>query len=185
MRSPHKRSLDRVLCRHAFDDAVVATARLAAFSTSRSLKSIGHGEYYNISSDLCKKDLLIAAISIRKLAELTNTTSALKSKQIRFFDSKKQKESAQSISSWDLIGNIIHGIELEIVKDTMFLLSFTDILEAINNTEEIDAIVIIKSDKFPRKLFQLNDFISHLNDYTEEANEEMASNGVFLGSLYE
>ncbi|GEO86759.1 MULTISPECIES: hypothetical protein [Alphaproteobacteria] len=180
------RTLDKTLCRHAFDDAVVAIARLAAFSTSRSLKAIGHGEYYTISADLCKKDLLIAAISVRKLSEITSTSSTLKNNSVRFLENKTQQKLASSISVWDLIGNIIHGVELEIIKNIgMFMFASTDPLRAMNSTDEIDAAVIIKSDKFDRRAFKLNDLISHVNTYIEEANDEMAKHRIFLGSGYE
>ncbi|BCH59153.1 hypothetical protein RvVAT039_02620 [Agrobacterium vitis] len=181
-----KKSLDRALCRHAFDDTVVSTARLAAYSTSRSLKAIGHGEYYNISEDICKKDLLILSISVRKLAEITETTSKLKEKSIQCMKPEQEKNNISSISVWDLIGNIIHGVEIDVVKNIgMALYAHSDPLKASRSKEEIDAAVIIKSDKFPRRAFKLNDFISHINTYTDEANDKMSEHGIYLGSGFE
>lgn len=178
--------LDHSICRHVFDDAVVYTARLAAFSTSRSLGAIGYGEYYSISSDLCKKDLLLASISIRKLAEITQTSSFLKAISIKIVDEEQSNEKGQTASSaWDIIGNIIHGVEIELIKNTaMFLFARTDPLRAMESKEEIDAVVIIKSDKFPRKLFQLNDLLIALNKFTEEADEKLTDNGIYISSSY-
>lgn len=179
--------MNAALCRLAFEASVEAIARLAAYSTSRPLKAFGYGEYYSISSELCKKDLIMLAISVRRLAELTKSQHNLRAYEfIHRMPTSPSPSTDHKISCWKLIGNIIHSIEIEIIKDVgVFLYSRTDMLKAMDSVEEIDVAIILKSDKDPEKLFKLNDFIIEINKYLEEANDILSDNGIFLGSAYE
>ncbi|MDK4701291.1 hypothetical protein PH562_03510 [Rhizobium sp. CNPSo 4062] len=179
--------MNAALCRLAYEDSVEALARLAAYSTSRPLKIFGYGEYYTISSELCKKDLIVLAISIRRLAELTKSQDILKAHEfVHRMPTSSSLSTDHKISCWKLIGNIIHSVEIEIIKDVgMLLYGYTDILKVMENKEEIDVAITLKSDKDPEKLLRLNDFIIEINKYLEEANDILSDNGIFLGSAYE
>jgi len=186
MNTPSAR-MNTALCRLAYEDSIEAVARLATYSTSRPLKIFGRGEYYTISSELSKKDLIVLAISIRRLAELTKSQAILKAHELAHrMPASSSPSTDHKISCWKLIGNIIHSVEIEVFKDVGRLLyGYTDILKAMENKEEIDVAITLKSDKDPEKLFRLNDFIIEINKYLEEANDILSDNGIFVGSTYE
>lgn len=180
--------MNAALCRLAYEDSVEALARLAAYSTSRPLKIFGYGEYYTISSELCKKDLIILAISIRRLAELSKSQDILKTYEFSCHVPTSSHPASRDykISCWKIIGNIIHSIEIEAIKDIgMFLYAFSDPLKAIESKEEIDVAITLKSDKGPQKIFRLNDLIIEINKYIEDASDILSDSGIFLGSAYE
>jgi CRISPR/Cas system CSM-associated protein Csm2 small subunit len=176
--------LNSQLCSHAYNEAVEKIARLAAYATSRSLAAVGFGDYFHLAEELAQKDLIILCISTRRLAEMTKSNSNLKKKQVKSAYKKTDgTHHTTQVNCWDIIGNILHGVEIVIYKDTG---KYTekDILKAIENTDEIDAAISIKSDKFERKIFSLTDFLKCLNDYIDEANDILADNKIFLGSYY-
>jgi hypothetical protein len=175
--------LNGQLCTHSYNEAVERIARLASYSTSRNLKIIGFGDYFSIAEELCKKDLIILAISIRRLAEMTKSIHALKNKRIRAGNKNQSVPLSDSQENfWNIIGNIIHGVEIDVFKDIGKYVE-KDMFKAVNNMEEIDAAICIKSDKFSAKI-QLTDFLKCLNTYLEEAEEILSDNRIFVGSLY-
>ncbi|AYD01217.1 hypothetical protein NCHU2750_18290 [Neorhizobium sp. NCHU2750] len=115
---------------------------------------------------------------------MTKSQSALKSKQVRsaYKDASGKHQSRQE-NCWDIIGNILHGVEILIYKDVGKYVE-TDIMKIVENTDEIDAAIAIKSDKFSQKVFRLTDFLKCLNEYLDDANDILAQNKIFVGSLY-
>ncbi|GAK69296.1 hypothetical protein RRU01S_04_01180 [Agrobacterium rubi TR3 = NBRC 13261] len=182
-----KQKVDRDLCKHAYNDTIEAVSRLAAYATSRSLKILGHGEYYTVAENLCRKDLLILGISARRFAEISQTTSSLKSRNVRISDQvSKEAGEKKSDSAWNIIGNIIHGNEITIFKELgklEYAADRIDIFTSVTMTEEFDAAISIKSDKFERKYFILTDLLGAINSYIEEVSDSI--DGVYLGSAYE
>lgn len=182
-----KHKVDRDLCKHAYTDTVEAVSRLAAYATSRSLKVLGHGEYYTVAENLCRKDLLILSISARRFAEISQTTYALKSRNIRISDQvSMEARERKSDSAWNIVGNIIHGNELTIFKEVgklEYAAGKVDAFTSVMMTEEFDAAISIKSDKFERKYFALTDLLEAVNSYIEEVSDSIE--GVYLGSAYE
>jgi hypothetical protein len=182
--------LDKSLCRHAYHSAVESLARLSCYATSRNLIAIGHGEYYAVAEELFKKDILEIAISIRRLSELTGTQSVLKSTNMKVVQKDKETEIARkSDSLWNIIGNIIHGVQIDVVKSIGFMEYLdgknTDLLKAIENKDEVDAMITIKSDKFSLKAFNSVEFCAKINIALDHINDHMADNGLFLGGAYE
>lgn len=59
-----------------------------------------------------------------------------------------------------------------------------DLLKALDNKDEIDTVLSVKSDKFHRKYLKLLDLCEKINEVIEEINDVMSDNGVFLGSGY-
>ncbi|MEJ8311414.1 hypothetical protein [Agrobacterium larrymoorei] len=179
--------VDRDLCKHAYADTIESISRLASYATSRSLKALGYGEYYNIAENLCRKDLLILCISTRRFAEITNTVSELKSRTVSISDDvAKSQGGTRSNSAWNIIGNIIHGNEMKVFKDlgTMnYAVGEIDLIKWLDTKEEIDTAISIKSDKFERKYFSLIDLLSAINNYIESVSDSIE--GVYLGSSYE
>jgi hypothetical protein len=192
MKKEQKKRLDATLCKHAYTDTIEALARIAAFTTSRSLEKIGHGEYYSISEELFKKDIILFSISIRRLAELTHTKHILNSRNLKtltnLMDNDKETQRGTE-NCWNLIGNIIHSSNIIILKSEstishMFSLE-ADILEIMQNKKERDAVIIVKSEKFPNKTIQMIDFCVAINEATDEINDVMSDEGVFVGHTYE
>ena len=177
--------LNEQLCKHAYYETTERIARLACFATARSIEKIGFGEYCILSEELAKKDLIILSISLRRLSELTSSQGNLKSENIKIMKKSKSKNySEHSDSCWNLIGNLIHGQEITITKEIPGKIS-DDILEMIQNTIEIDALISIKSDKFERKIFSAVDFIKAVNNYMETAESILSDSKIFVGSLYQ
>ncbi|WP_417669288.1 hypothetical protein [Roseibium sp.] len=160
-------------------------SRLSAFCTSRSLAVIGYGEYYAVSEELCKRDLLLVSVSIRKLAEIADLRDYLRRGNITLVEFGAGRAIKASISVWDILGNIIHGVELRVLKIKNELSSDEDLLRAMADKSEIDAVIAIKSDKFPRRMFPLIELLKILNDFMEEVEEKLSENGVFVGSGYD
>ncbi|NTJ42718.1 hypothetical protein G6L28_08950 [Agrobacterium larrymoorei] len=179
--------VDRDLCKHAYADTIESISRLASYATSRSLKDLGYGEYYNISENLCRKDLLILCISTRRFAEITNTVSALKSHNVSISDNVALTQGGvRSDSAWNIIGNIIHGNEMKVFKDLgtiNYASGQIDLIKWLDTKEEIDAAISIKSDKFERKYFALMDLLTAINTYIESVSDSVE--GIYLGSAYE
>ncbi len=179
--------VDRDLCKHAYTDTIESISRLASYATSRNLKALGYGEYYNIAENLCRKDLLILCISTRRFAEITNTQSELKSRTVSISDDvAKSQGGTRSDSAWNIIGNIIHGNEMKVFKD-LGTMNYTagqiDLVKWLDTKEEIDTAISIKSDKFDWKYFSLIDLLSAINNYIESVSDSIE--GVYLGSTYE
>ena len=63
------------LCKQAYYDVVEFTARLASYSTSAFADSIGHGQYETRAHELAIRDSIFLCISIRRLVELTKSTT--------------------------------------------------------------------------------------------------------------
>ncbi len=180
-----KLKLNPQLCKHSYNEAVERIARLASYATSRSLKHLGFGDYFSLAEELCKKDLIVLSISIRRLAEMTKSQTNLKKQRIKAL--RVDADEARRVGDencWDLLGNIIHGIEIDVFKDIGKFTS-KDIFEVMENKEEIDAALSIKSDKFHAKTFALTDLLRGLNDYLDEADQILADHKIFVGSLYE
>ncbi|MBC7314198.1 MAG: hypothetical protein H5U11_17055 [Rhizobium sp.] len=86
-----KQKLDAQLCKHSYDEATERVSRLASYATSRSLKKIGFGDYYSLAEELCKKDIIVLSISIRRLAEMTKSAAHLKELKVRSFNTDNEK----------------------------------------------------------------------------------------------
>ncbi|MBW6422625.1 hypothetical protein KX729_14295 [Rhizobium sp. XQZ8] len=178
-------NLNAQLCKHSYSEAVIAIARLASYATSRSLKHLGFGDYFWLAEELCKKDLILLSISIRRLAEMTKSSSNLKKLRLKavLTDSDKKREITQE-NCWNIVGNIIHGVEIDVFKD-IGKFAAKDIFEVMENKEEIDAALSVKSDTFHQKTFALIDLLRCLNTYLDDADDILAENKIFVGSLYE
>lgn len=180
-----EKKLNAQLCKHSFNEATERVARLASYATSRSLKKIGFGDYYSIAEELCKKDLIILSISIRRLAEMTKSSSELKKLQIKAITIDNDKNHVKTRENcWDIIGNILHGVEIDVMKDVGKYTS-ADIFEAMNNKDEIDAALTIESDKFHRKMFSAVEFLRCINTFLEKSEDILSENKIFVGSLYD
>jgi len=57
--------------------------------------------------------------------------------------------------------------------------------EAVQEKEETDALITIKSDKFPEKSFNLTELCTKINEILDEINDFMGDNGLYFGSIYE
>jgi len=179
--------LNKNLSKHAYSDAVEAISRVACFTTSRNLQFLGRGEYYTIAEELFRKDLLVLGISVRRLAELTKSQNMLQSRTIKILTHQNDQVTERIDTCWNLIGNIVHGLEIEIYKDLgrwalrMGNIDFHTYWEA---TEESDAAISIKSDKHGYKSLKMSDFLVKINSYVEEANEVLSDNGIYVGSTW-
>ncbi|KKX34079.1 hypothetical protein [Rhizobium sp. LC145] len=180
-----KLKLNPQLCKHAYDEAVERIARLAAYATSRSLKILGFGDYFSLAEELCKKDLIILAISVRRLAEMTKSTSELKNLRIKaMITDERGNHTGGQENCWDIVGNILHGVEIDVFKDVGKYIS-EDFMEIMRNKDEIDAAISIKSEKFHKKMFKLTDFLRCINEYLDKADETLSDNGIFVSDLYQ
>ncbi|MBW8283196.1 MAG: hypothetical protein K0M55_06305 [Rhizobium sp.] len=180
-----KQKLDAQLCKHSYDEATERVSRLASYATSRSLKKIGFGDYYSLAEELCKKDIIVLSISIRRLAEMTKSATHLKELKVRSFNTDNEKNHTETQEScWNIIGNILHGVEIDVMKDVGKYTS-ADIFDAMNNYEEIDAALSIKSDKFHKKTFSAVEFLICINTFLDGAEDILSKNRIFVGSLYE
>lgn len=177
-------NLNSQLCKHAYSEAVERIARLASYASSRSLQHLGFGEYFSLAEELCKKDLIILSISIRRLAEMTKSATILKNLRVKsVVTHPDNSKSITQENCWDIIGNILHGVEIDVFKDVGKYAS-KDLLEVIQNKDEIDAALSIRSEKFHRKTFALIDLLRCLNSFLDEAEDILAKNRIFVGSLY-
>jgi len=183
-----KADINKSLSKHAYSDALEAISRIACFTTSRNLKVLGRGEYYTIGQELLKKDLLILAISVRRLAELTQSQDILKNKAVNIRARHRAKNQEKAESCWNLIGNIVHGVDVTIFKDVGYMKLRAEILDFdtyYHTTDECDAALSITSDKHGSKTLKLTDFLVQINSYVEEANEILSDNGIYIGSGWE
>ncbi len=115
---------------------------------------------------------------------MTKTTEKLKRLILKSVNTDNSGNHHQTKENcWDLVGNILHGVEIDIFKDVGKYKS-ANIIEAIENTDEIDAAFSVKSDKYARKMFSSIDFLRCVNQFLEDAEEVLSENKIFVGSLY-
>jgi hypothetical protein len=133
--------------------------------------------------------MLDMAISVRRLAELTRNEKILKSKIIKIVIIEDKIESERKTENvWNIVGNVIHGAKIETEKRLGIMkyhMGIIGLYEAVQEKEETDALITIKSDKFPEKSFNLTELCTKINEILDEINDFMGDNGLYFGSIYE
>ncbi|MDO1584424.1 hypothetical protein [Rhizobium oryzicola] len=157
---------------------------MACFATSKNIEKIGNGEYQIVSEELAHKDLIILAISIRRLAELTKSQHLLKKRNLKIVKSESYKNDQQATDNcWNIIGNIIHSQDIVLTKHIPQCLS-NDIYEMMKNRIEVEAIIDVKSDRKHTKTFSAVHFLKELVSYMEEIEDILSDNKIYVGSLF-
>jgi hypothetical protein len=175
--------LNEQLCKHSYYETNERIARMACFSTSKNIEKIGYGEYQTVAEELAHKDLIVMAISVRRLAELTKSQNLLKKRNLHIVKSDSRDNSQMTNDNcWNLIGNIIHGQEIGITKEIPRYIS-ENLFEMIRNRIEVEAIIDVKSEKSQIKVFSAVHILKELVSYMEEVEDILSKNKIFVGSM--
>ncbi|UCI23197.1 hypothetical protein [Mesorhizobium sp. B2-8-5] len=191
--------MNKDLCTQAYSDILDFSARLAAYSTSSFPEVIGHGHYESRAKQLAIRDLILLCISVRRLAELTKQHTLLKNKSVPGFNSFEKdglleiKDSEKSFNAWEIVGNIIHAKTIDVINsDAEFSIYLrghpSDILDHYNlmpSRKSINGIIIIVSDRGYVKYFEIYKFVKIIVDFTDQMDDFLAENKIFVGQLYE
>lgn len=187
------------LCKQGYNDVVEFTARLAAYSTASFIDLIGHGEYETRAQELAIRDIVFLCISLRRLVEITKQYKPAKERWIPCYTAHRENEKMEFFESdkkfnlWETIGNIIHAKEIHLVKsDVDFSVLFSnkkrDIVELFHLMEKrmsINGIILLISDRGDIKTFEIYKFIKLIVQLTEDIEEYLSDNSIFVGSAYE
>lgn len=191
--------MDKQLCSQAYKDVIEYSARIACYATSNISEQIGHGHYESRARELAVRDVIILCISVRRLAELTKTFPLLKKYNFmsctphRRNESLEFDESDHSLNLLKVINGIIHSNLIYIAStDEEFYSIFQReedgiryLYDRVMNRKSITPILIIKSDRGFLAPFQLFRFVHALISYSDEADDVLADNNIFVGQLYE
>ena len=182
----------------AFNDTVELAARLVAFATSRSHAIEGDTPIQRVSEQLAHRDLIAISLSVRRLAEITETQNTAKDTfvpQVRPYASLEKAgfyPIKEKISVWKLIGVIIHHQEFEIFKDDAKVRlafgagkgDFYKMYKIALAKRHINAVCIVKSDESEFVQFAVADYVQSIVKIIEVTERKLSDLDIYVG-VYE
>lgn len=100
----------RSLIRHAYDEVITRSARLASFSASPLLKDMSAVE--DRQDELAIADLIVFALHLRRLIEMTNTGKIVRAASIELIREGKK----ENVPVTTIVNKIIHHRRLDILR---------------------------------------------------------------------
>ena len=180
----------------AFNDTVELAARLAAFATSRSHAIERDTPIQRVSEQLAHRDLIAISLSVRRLAEISDTQVTAKNtfvSQVRPYASLERAgfyPIKKKFSVWKLIGVIIHHQEFEVFKDDAKVRialgagkgDFYEMYKIALSKRHIDAVCMVKSDESELVLFAVADYIQSIAKIIEVTEQKLGDLDVYVGA---
>lgn len=154
--------------RHAYENALTAAARLAAFAYCKP--TLGNGGLLNERQEqLAADDLISFALSARRLIENTSGKDRFNGVEIQCVVGGKQRH----LPIWSVIGIIVHHRKIEITRTVLdFMLKAGQfnwqrdlhMLQESPYKDHFPPAVYVKSDRPDAVLFRLGDMVAAFED---------------------
>jgi len=194
---PAKQKLDKEAAKIAFQETLELSARVAAFATANFVAGIGYGQIIRRAEELAQRDLVLLALSTRRLAELCELKQSLKKMYVAHVRPFTKQDGAgfypikKKSSVWTLIGVILHHLQFSVFKnDTAVKLLLGHFKEdivghyrALLKAKDITAVCYIQSDRGGPFLFSIAELVRLITDFIETAEEVLGDSDVYVGSL--
>jgi hypothetical protein len=192
--------INKFAARQAFNDAVEMTARLAAFTTSRTRPIFGRTNISRYAKELAHRDLVLLGISTRRVVELANLQTLAETEDVQlylpgeitnFMTKRIKVESGRhKMSLWHLVGIIVHHLDFAFyTTDAELNLTFNNLqldeyqrYQLLVAGTSIDAQCSIKSDKSSLMLFDVSNFLKSVTKVIEAAEHEFSDLEIYVGN---
>ena len=189
----HQLPIDKSIVLREYNASLDMCARLGAYASARFLEFTGDGDYLQKADELAHRDLLLLAISMRRLAELTSTRDLLQGKYFRegpYFSPDDKSGFASrfkaEINCWDILNKVIHGRDFFAFKtdhDVRKLAIKSDAeieswYRSYQVRKDIPAMFAVKSDRGTMELFTTAALIAKCVEYLDEAKELLLEEGI-------
>jgi len=186
--------MHKAIIRHAYEATIDRVARLTTYVMAHEL---GDSEYE--LTERCRRlaidDLILLAVSMRRLIEATKLVAICQNAQIstaKFLveDYRANVFRDEKTSVWETLGTIIHSRSIQIWDNEVQLVvleRFTR--DAIDDetlrlkSKRLNPICYIKSDKKQTCIF-LDELCSRSTEILENVRDECDKNKIYLDSMF-
>ncbi len=194
---PPKPKIDKASAKLAFNETLEHSARVAAFSNANFTSAVGRSQVVYKAEELAQRDLILLALSTRRLAELCELKQSLQTLYVAHVRPYTKLDTAgfypikKRSSMWILIGMMLHHLEFKVYKNdaaVKSLLGFFkgDICSAYKagtSSRDVAAACYIRSDKGEPILFSISDFVRHITKFIEVAEDTLGDFEIYVGNF--
>ena len=193
-----KVKLSKSIVQFSFQNAAESCVRLVSFGRQTGDFSTPDGAYFEkIAEELVHSDLVACAISLRRIAEITEFNKFARKYVIQkvgpqqMSPSKwKMRKLGQTIPLWEFINVLLHCDTFEVIADDfkikvlgrMWKENALELLPDARFSNKFKPAVLIGSKHVPLLIFEILDFAETSMKFLDAVAEMLSDNGIYIGN---